>query len=239
MRLFFIINLFISILSFSQKEQAIKELDCTIDLSQINLNMNVENFFLENFINKDSLLYQVEDKQINAKEYFAKYNKTYTIARNELTKKSINKSNYGADDDSLGIGKLYVLNRYSESDKLACFQNISFYTIDVLASTNDEFVALMAYNRKVNENDFNALIKKLNDEYKVEISLFKGYKEYKYKAVNKNISLNVMNSSASIVSEPSFGNKSEAPKYINVEIIILSTSANDNHIKWLKYRHND
>lgn len=198
--------------------------------------MNVHTFFIEKIINEDSDLYNTEyGTTINAAEAFKKYKETRNASKSNLTEKDLEKELYFEGDDKINIAQLYSITRYTEDDKLICYQNIWFPLFRILATNDDKFVALIAENRNVVEEDFKVLIKKLERTNKLNITDSENFETYSfefdtYHLKFKKVKPSYRNeSSIQMPGEP----REKIKKTIDLEFIILSKSASDKHLNWL------
>ena len=229
---FVIFNIPFLIFSQSQNEQ------CKIPMTDLDLKMNVNTFFVEKIIKEDNDIYTTEyGTTINAVEAFKKYGQTRNVSKINLTEDDLKKEIYFEEDDKINIAQLYSITRYTEVDKLVCYHNIWFPTFKILATNENNFVALIAENREVVEKDFKELIGNLKKTNQLNITDTKNFETYsfdfnKYFLKFKIAKTSYRNSSeAHILIEGETEEKLE--KKIDLEFIVLSKSANDKHLNWL------
>ncbi len=233
---FFFIFLNLPFIIFSQTQNN----QCKISLNDLDLGMNVNTFFIEKIIKEDTDLYSTEyNTKVNAIEAFKKYDETSNVSKSSLTEKDLEKEFYFEGDDKINIAQLYSITRYTEDDKLVCFQNIWFPRFSILATNNDKFVLLIAENRNVIEEDFKMLIKNLKKTNKLNITDSKNFETYSfdsktYYLIFKKAKTSYRSeSSIQIPGEP----KEKIKKQIDLEFIILSKLANDKHLNWLNKKY--
>ena len=209
---------------------------CKILINDLDLGINVNTFFVEKIIKEDSNLYATEyGTTIDAIEAFKKYEETNNVSKSNLTEKDIEKEFYFEDDEEINIAQLYAITRYTEDDKLVCYQNIWFPKFEILATNDDKFVALIAENRKVAEEDFKLLIENLEKDKKLNATNSENFEMYSFDFANYYLKLRKAKpsyrteSSIQILDAP----KENIKKTIDLELIILNKSANEKHLNWL------
>ncbi|WP_139375337.1 hypothetical protein [Sphingobacterium nematocida] len=209
---------------------------CKILINDLDLGINVNTFFVEKIIKEDSNLYATEyGTTIDAIEAFKKYEETNNVSKSNLTEKDIEKEFYFEDDEEINIAQLYAITRYTEDDKLVCYQNIWFPKFEILATNDDKFVALIAENRKVAEEDFKLLIENLEKDKKLNATNSENFEMYSFDFANYYLKLRKAKpsyrteSSIQILDAP----KENIKKTIDLELIILNKSANEKYLNWL------
>ena len=215
---------------------------CKISINDLDLGMNVNTFFVEKIIKEDNNLYSTEyGTTINAIEAFKKYEETRNVSKSNLTEKDIEKEFYFKGDDKINIAQLYSITRYTEDDKLVCYQNICFPIFRILATNDDKFVALIAENRKLVEEDFKVLIGNLKKTNKLNITDSEKFETYSFDFETYYLKFKIAKpsyrseSSIQMPGEP----KEKVKKIIDLEFIILSKSASDKHLNWLNKNYGE
>lgn len=147
----FFIAFNIPFLIFSQNQNN----QCKISLNDLDLKMNVSTFFADKILIEDNNQYRTEyGSSIDAVAALKKYGKTYSATKTNITEADLEKEFNKDGDDKIKIAQLYAVSRFTEGDQLVCYQNISFPSFKILATNDDQFVALIAENRKVDEEEF-------------------------------------------------------------------------------------
>ena len=235
-QIIFTIILNIPFLIFSQTQSN----QCNIDLNNLDLGMNVNTFFIDKIVSKDQNLYSTEfGATINAIKAFKKYNQTHNVIKSNLTEEDLDKEFYFEGDDKIKIAQLYSITRYTENDKLQCYQNIWFPVFSILATNDDKFVALIAHNRKVEEEDFKLLIENLKKTNKLNTISSNKFETFcfefdTYYIKFKTAKLNYRSESQIQISDES---KEKVKKIIDLELIILSKLASDKHLNLLDTKY--
>ncbi|WP_417873766.1 hypothetical protein [Xanthomarina gelatinilytica] len=225
---FIIFNIPVLIFCQTQNNQ------CKILINDFDLGINVNTFFVEKIIKEDSNLYATEyGTTINATEAFKKYEETSNVSKSNLTEKDIEKEFYFEDDEKINIAQLYSIIRYTEDDKLVCYQNIWFPKFKILATNDDKFVALIAENRKVVEEDFKQLIENLEKNNKLNAIDSENFETYSFDFESYYLKLRKVKPSYRTESSVQILGKPKEKIKIDLEFIILSKSANEKHLNWL------
>ena len=200
-------------------------------MNNLDLGMNVNTFFVEKIIKEDKNLYSTEyGTTINAIEAFKKYNQTLNVDKRNLTEEDLDKEFYLDGDDKINVAQLYSITRYTEDDKLVCYQNIWFPFFRILATNDDKFVALIAENRKVVQEDFKELIENLKKSNKLNTIESENFETHSFDFDTYYLKFKIAKpsyrneSSIQMPSEP----KEKVEKTIDLEFVILSKSASVN-----------
>lgn len=209
---------------------------CKIPINDLDLKMNVNTFFIDKIIKDDNTQYNTEyGSTLSATEAFKKYKQTQKVAKTNLPEADLDKKHLLEGDEKINIAQLYSIVRYVEDDRLVCYQNIWFPTFKVLSTMDDKFVALIAENRKVAEEDFKVLIGNLEKTNKLSKTDSQNFETYSFDF--KTYELKFKKAKTSYRSESSIQlageDKDKPKKTVDLELIILSKSASDKHLNWL------
>jgi hypothetical protein len=209
---------------------------CKIPINDFDLGINVNAFFVEKIISEDANLYSTENgKTINSVKAFEKFKQTQKASISNLTEMDLEKKVYFEGDEKINIAQLYSINRYTEDDKLVCYHNIWFPTFKILATNDDKFIALIAENRKVVDDNFKTLIKKIEKTNKLNITKSEKFETYSFDFETHFLKFKIAKSSyrnESNIQMPG-ESKDKVEKTIDLEFIILSKLASDKHLNWL------
>lgn len=232
----FVIVFNIPFLIFGQNQNN----ECKIPLTDLDLKMNVSTFFADKILTEDKNQYTTEyGTALDAAAALKKYGKTYIASKTNLTEEDLQKEFYMEGDDKTKIAQLYSVNRYTEDDKLVCYQNIAFPSFKILATNDDQFIALLAENRKVDEEEFKTLIGNLEKTNKLTMTQSDRFETYSFDL--RTYSLQFKQAKQSYRSESSIqtpgNNPEKITKKIDLELVILSKKANDKHLNWLNKNH--
>lgn len=225
----FVLFLFLSTSIFSQENE------CVTTLENFNQDQKVFLFFAENFLQKDTTVYHTDaGTPINATVAFKQYGQTYHIGRSEVFNKD-NKTD--VQEEKTKIGNLYRINRYTESDKAVCYGRLWFPTFEILASNTDEFVALIAQNRKTSEKDFKNILLDLQKKASLKKENLRNFEISTFDFGTYLIQLKVAKSSYR--SESSVGYPGQIiEKTVDLELVIINKSATKKQIEWLQNQNN-
>lgn len=212
--------------------------ECMVQLENIDLKMNVLQFLEKNFFEKDNMTYHTESgTPINASEAFKTYGLTYNIYKETITEKDLKKETYYEGDDLIEIAQLYYTGRYTETDKIACYDNIWFNSLKILATNEDQFVALIAENRRTLENDFEDILTELGKKTKSEKTDFKNYELFTFNF--EDYAIQVKKFKQSYRSESRIATPGEiVQSLVDLELLFIVNSINEKHINWLNKLNN-
>lgn len=209
---------------------------CKIHLDSLNLEINVNDFFIDKIVKHDSLEYSEENGTlINSVEAFTKYGKTHYTIKDSLTEYDLEKEFYSEEDKKIIIGQLYSINRYAESDKLACYKNIYFPSLSILSTNNDKFIGLIAENNFVNEIDFNLLIENLQKTNKLNKIFTTNFEIFQFDFNSYKIEFKKGRDSYGKIYSID-DNENEVKIYI--EFLMTSKFADEKQLNWLN-KNND
>lgn len=212
-----------------------QNIQCNIHLDSLDIGMNVNSFFIDKIIKHDSLEYYDENETlINSVQAFTKYGETYYTRKSSLTEYDLEKEFYSEEDKNIIIGNLYSINRYAESDRLACYLNISFPTLSILSTTNDKFVGLIAENSFINEPDFNLLIENLQKTNNLQKLITTNFEIFQFDFNSYVIEFKKGRDSYGKIYTITFedDNEEEIEK-IYIEFVIRSKLADNKQLEWL------
>ena len=207
---------------------------CKIQINDLDIKMNVNTFFIDNIIKDDKTQYNTEyGSTINATDAFKKYKQTQNVAKSNLTEADLDKEYLLEGDEKINIAQLYSIVRYAEDDRLVCYQNIWFPTFKILSTMDDRFVALIAENRKVAEEDFKILIGNLEKTNKLNKSDSQNFETYSFDFKTYELKFKKAKSSYRSESSIQMSEETKPKKTIDLELIIQSKSASDKQLNWL------
>lgn len=210
---------------------------CKIPLDSLDLMMNVNDFFIDKIVKDDSLEYfNKSDTITNSILVFEKYGETDHSRKTKLTGYDLKKDYYSQKYDNINIGKLYSISRYSESDKLVCYKNIWFPTFSILSTDDDKFIALIAENSLLNENEFNLFIESLQKTNKLNKILSDNFEIFQFDFNSYYIEFKKGRGSYGKMHYVLFEGDEDIPT-VYIEFLIISKLADVNQLKWLNQKN--
>ena len=216
-----------------------KSNDCKIQLENFHLTTKVSDYFLKNFLIDEETQYLDENKKIvSAAVAFKIRGETENFAKSNLTEEDLEKEFHFEDDDKKNIGYLYSKIRYVESDRTVCFGKIGFPTFTILSSNQDQFIAFIAENRSIPEEDFTEVLNKLKKKYKIKLTDTDRFEVYTFILEKNTIQFKKAKrsyrsqSSVAVPSNPD--GKTEVYKSkVDITLLLISKLTTEKHLNWL------
>lgn len=213
------------------------------NFENLNKKVNVKEFFLANFVDKDSTQYLLPNenniyKTINAKEAFSKYYETrYVSMKNIYANELNNQINYTDDAEKI-IGKVFSLNRYTEDDTSYFYKNLRFNHFQMMSDTNNLLLAVICYNSKEKETSYEKLLSELKLKFHFNVKednrkISTIFQLKNYKLIINKIKTSYYSESEPIVQTLDMETPHNIEKTINLEAIMQFDTLNNDQQKWI------
>jgi hypothetical protein len=213
------------------------------NFENLNKKINVKDFFLVNFVDKDSTKYLLPGenniyKTINAKETFSKYYETrYVSMKNIYANELNNQINYTDDAEKI-IGKVFSLNRYTEDDTSYFYKNLRFNHFQMMSDTNNLLLAVICYNSEEKETSYEKLLSELKLKFHFSVKEDDRKISTIFQLKNYLLIINKIKTSYNSESSPMIQTLDiETPrvieKTINLEVIMQFDTLNNDQQKWI------
>lgn len=212
--------------------------ECKVQLENLEINMNALEFFQKNYFEKDNTIYHTESgSPMNASQAFNEYGFTYNIYQEWLTEKDLKKDYYYEGDEEIKIAQIYYTNRFTETSKVACYNNLWFNSLQILATDADHFIALIASNKRTLKEDFETLLFELSSKTNIEKSDFKNFELYTFTFEDYAIQIKEFKQSYRSESRVAVPGEKIQP-IVDIELLIISNSITEKTLNWLGSRNN-
>ncbi len=209
------------------------------NLGEINDKTNAQEFFINNLVEKDTILsYTSRYEGLTNTEYFLKYKSTGNVSMKDVTEMDLRKKFYYEGDETKIIGKIFSIDIYSLSYEPYYYENLRFTNFDLFSDLNNESTSVIAYNHNENENEYYKFI----SSYKKKYPNFKTHNnketfDYIFKSERNTVIIKKYKSSYREIDDSATKVEGEIEevrvKTVNIKIFILSNNLNDNQTKFI------